>query len=81
MVLLVDVLPEFVSEVEVLLIAAKREDVARQLRKVTILGFTHDPSCDAAYVYVQSSRPLNVIRRTSSESGTGRLSLLNTDTG
>jgi len=61
MVLLVDVLPEFVAELEGLLTAAKREDVAHQLREAMILRCTHDPSCDAVYIYVQSSRPLNVV--------------------
>jgi uncharacterized protein YuzE len=58
---LADILPGFVSRLSQALIADGREDLAGQFSEVTFVRYTYDSSCDAAYIYVQSPRAINVV--------------------
>jgi hypothetical protein len=58
---LADLLPEFVAEVEVALANAGYSDLAAQIRDAEFERHTYDPSCNAAYLYVESPRTINVV--------------------
>jgi uncharacterized protein YuzE len=60
---LAEVLPDLVDELAELLQASGRDDLAAQLREVEVTRWTHDTSCDAAYIYLRSPRPLNVVEQ------------------
>jgi len=60
---LAEVLPDLVDELAESLQASGRDDLAAQLREVEITRWTHDTSANAAYIYLQSLRRLNVVER------------------
>jgi len=61
MIKLAEILPQFVSELESSFRTSGQEDIAVQLKEVHVVRYTYDNSCDAAYIYLQSPRPLNVV--------------------
>jgi uncharacterized protein YuzE len=60
---LAEVLPDLVDELAESLRAAGRDDLAAQLGEVEISRWTHDTSCDAAYIHLRSPRQLNVVEQ------------------
>jgi uncharacterized protein YuzE len=60
---LAEVLPDLVNELAGALRASGRDDLAAQLREVEITRWTHDTSCDAAYIYLRSPRQLNMVEQ------------------
>jgi len=60
---LAEVLPDIVNELADSLRASGRDNLAAQLREVEIRRWTHDSSCDAAYIYLRSPRQLNVVEQ------------------
>jgi hypothetical protein len=58
---LIEALPEFSAELEACLSAVGREDVACQIKEVEIERYSYDDTCNAAYIYIKSPRPLNVV--------------------
>jgi uncharacterized protein YuzE len=60
---LVDVLPALVAELAESLIASGRADVAGEVANAWIDRATYDPSCNAAYIHLRSSRELNAVER------------------
>src|SRR5262249_45076934 len=60
---LAEVLPDLVDELAESLQASGRNDLAAQLREVELTRWTHDTSCDAAYIYLRSPRQSNVIEQ------------------
>lgn len=58
---LVEALPEFSVELQTCLSIAGREDIACQVQEVELERYTYDASVNAAYIYVKSPRPLNVV--------------------
>jgi uncharacterized protein YuzE len=61
MIKLAEILPQFVSELESSFLAFGQDDIAVQLKEVDVVRYTYDKSCDAAYIYLQSPRLLNVV--------------------
>ena len=60
---LADVLPDLVDELAESLRASGRDDLMAQLDEVEVDRWTHDTSCDAAYIYLRSPRPRNVVEQ------------------
>ena len=60
---LADVLPDLAEELAAALRASGRDDLAAQLGEVEVDRWTHDTSCTAAYIYLRSPRPLNVVEQ------------------
>ena len=60
---LADVLPDLAEELAAALRASGRDDLAAQLGEVEVDRWTHDTSCNAAYIYLRSPRPLNVVEQ------------------
>ena len=58
---LLKTLPELVNLLEVALLNEGRNDISSQLVEVDINRWTYDDSCDAAYIYLQSPRQLNIV--------------------
>lgn len=58
-----NVLPEFVAELSELLLADGRKDLCMQLEDVLVEKWSYDSSADAAYIYLQSPRSLNVVEQ------------------
>ena len=58
-----ETLPEFSTELRELLIKVGREDIAVQVGEVEFERYSYDDSCDAASIFVQSPRELNVVEK------------------
>lgn len=57
------VFPDLVSELITALGTTGRLDLANQMRKASVTRVTFDVSANAAYIYVEESRPLNVVEQ------------------
>lgn len=57
------VFPDLASELITALGAAGRADLADQVRSASVTRVTFDGSANAAYIYVEASRPLNVVEQ------------------
>jgi len=60
---LADLLPDLAEELAAALRTSGRDDLAAQLGEVEVDRWTHDTSCNAAYIYLRSPRPLNVVEQ------------------